>query len=64
MPRKPGHRQGVPRYRRAGQTTLDVGRLLQVLQAPEGATPNQVVVDACALCEDRCTGACDDELDE
>ena len=66
MPRKPGHRQGVPRYRRPGQITLmPLGRLLHPSYKvwPSVGVPNQEAVDACPLCEDRCTGACDDEVD-
>ena len=63
MPRKPGHRQGVPRYRRPGQITLDVGRLLHPSIKAWPSVPDQGAVDACPLCKDRCTGACDDEID-
>jgi hypothetical protein len=63
---KPGHRQGVPRYRRPGQITLDVGRLLHgSIKIWPKSEPNLEAVAACTLCDESsvCTGACDDEED-
>lgn len=61
--RKPGHRQGVPRYRRSGQLTLTpLGRLLHP-SIKMWPVPDQEAVAACTLCKNRCTGACDDEVD-
>lgn len=66
--RKPGHRQGVRRYQRYGQTTLNVGRTLApefligpCVMTPEGAMPDHEAISACELCKTFCTGACDDE---
>lgn len=49
--RQPGHRQGVRRYQRYGQTALDVGRTLDFSLDEEGEADAHAILPSIGTCQ-------------